>query len=68
MLDMRAHVELAPADSQSVKYVILGGILGDVSPPRDRAQHLRESGRFTLRSLGDKQMAVDTAAIVCSLV
>jgi len=66
-LDMRTVHELKPSDANTLKYVILGGILGDV-PPKDRAIHLRESQRFTLRNLGDKQMAVDTAAIVCSLV
>ena len=67
LLEMRTQYQLSPADGQVLKYVILGGILGD-NPPRDRAGHLRESKRFTLRHLGSKQMSVDTAAIVCSLI
>lgn len=77
LLDSEAEHTLSPADSENFDYFLIGGILGNGTSiyiillvdefDADRTRFLREKG-FSRRKMGNMQMTMDTAAIVCSKI
>ncbi|KAI9019857.1 hypothetical protein DFJ74DRAFT_674717 [Hyaloraphidium curvatum] len=74
LLDEEAPAELSPEDAGWVRYVLVGGILGDEdvddayqAVDRDRTRELRKLG-FPTRHLGPLQMTLDHACIVSKLI
>lgn len=74
LLDEDAPAALSPSDASWVKYILIGGILGDEdvddayqAVDRDRTRDLRKWD-FPRRHLGDKQMTLDHAALVAKEV
>jgi ribosome biogenesis SPOUT family RNA methylase Rps3 len=73
LLDEDAELPMSPEDASWVKYVLVGGILGDQSVDTytaqnpDRTIDLRKLG-FKRRHLGTKQMTLDHAALVAKAI
>ena len=66
LLDPKSTIPLSHADNLSFKYLLFGGILGDV-PSKDRTSVLREMG-FTTRHLGPIQLPTDHAVLFANCV
>ncbi|VWU52019.1 SAM-dependent RNA methyltransferase, putative [Hepatocystis sp. ex Piliocolobus tephrosceles] len=67
LLDMKANDKLKCSDKNEIKYVLFGGILGDV-PAADRTSKLRNLKFGVSRNLGNKQMTTNTAILVTHIV